>query len=174
MRNILLFLIGCLMMSAAGCGRQTPQIPSQRKREAPKPDTVQTGLLELNQQLAKSADEQVRFAVQKEALQYMLCEAGTWMTIIDGGDEKSVTPHDNESWIIRMRVSDLAGQLLADTEQSYLIGKHELPMAVDKNIRMLHHRSKARLLAPWYSSYGITGTKEVPPYENVIIEIELR
>lgn len=167
-------IIGCLMLSAVSCGRVTPQIPTQRKGSAPKTDSTQTGLLELNQQLTESADEQVRIEVEKDTIPYVLCEAGTWMTVMEAGDEMSAVPEENESWTLRLRVYDLEGQLLSDSEQPYLIGRHELPAAVDKNIRTLHHGSKARLIAPWYTAYGIAGTKEVPPYENVIIEIEIR
>ena len=56
----------------------------------------------------------------------------------------------------------------------YRIGKKELPQAVEENIGELHHGAQARLLAPWYTAFGLRGTDRIPPYENVIIDIELR
>jgi len=61
-----------------------------------------------------------------------------------------------------------------DAEGTYRIGEHELPQGVDANIGELHRGGKARMLVPWYAAYGISGTETVPPYENVIIDIELK
>jgi FKBP-type peptidyl-prolyl cis-trans isomerase len=30
------------------------------------------------------------------------------------------------------------------------------------------------MLVPWYAAYGIQGTDEIPPYENLIIEIDIK
>ena len=73
-----------------------------------------------------------------------------------------------------MIVYSLDGRLLEDSEGIYMIGKLELPRAVDANIPDWHPGSKIRMYAPWYSAYGMKGTAHIPPYENVLIEIKLR
>ena len=54
------------------------------------------------------------------------------------------------------------------------LGKNELPMAVEWNMDELHPGGMARMYAPWYTAFGQQGTAHIPPYENVMIEIELR
>ena len=169
--------IGILCLAAlliAGCTRQAPQRPSQRKGEAPLVDSAALALMELNQQLAYAADREVTKAVQLQGEPFAVYEAKTWMFVSDRGDTHTETPKEGERWVIRMQVCNLDGLLLEDSEHSYRIRKSELPAAVDENIGELHHGARARLIAPWYSAFGAQGTTHIPPYENVIIDIELK
>ncbi len=161
-------------MLMVSCTRQAPQRPSQRKGEAPAADSAALALMEMNQQLAISADREVTRAAQLQGERFAIYEAQTWMYISDRGDTQSGTPKEGERWIIRMQVCNLEGLLLEDSEHSYLIRKRELPATIEENISELHHGAKARLIAPWYSAFGAQGTAHVPPYENVIIDIELK
>lgn len=169
-----LWVIGFAALMLINCGHQAPQRPSQRKGEAPKADSAAMALLELNQQLAITADKQLRQYVHAQKETYALYDAHTWLTILERGDVNGETPVYDAEWIIHMRIYNLEGRMLEDHERSFRIGKNELPLAVDANIRELHHGSKARLVAPWYSAFGRLGTANIPPYENVIIEIELK
>ena len=170
--RIIGFAVIALML--VGCAKTGPQIPSQRKGSVAAPDSAQLALLSLNQHLAETADEQLRLIVQTQEEPYALYEANTWMTVIDRGDETGGSPQDNEEWTVKMRIYDLNGQLLMDSERSYRIGKKELPQGVDENIGNLYRNGKARLFVPWYAAFGVTGTNDIAPYENVMIEIELR
>jgi len=167
-------VLGGLMLLLAGCGHQAPQIPSQRKSNAPTVDSAQLALLQLNQQLAESADEAVWQAVQAQPESYALYEGNVWACILDAGDTDSPAPREGEEQVVRMRVSTLDGRLLEDSEGTYRIGKQELPKAIDANISEWHHGARVKIYAPWYAAFGITGTHAVPPYENVIIEIDIR
>ena len=174
MKKIIGLATGGLVLLFVACGPQTPQRPSQRKGESPQADSTAMSLLELNQQLAISADNQLIKYVQAQEETYALYNACTWMRIIKRGNEGGATPKHGDSWIIHMRTYNLKGHLLIDSEGLYTIGKHEIPMGVELNIEELHHGGEARLIVPWYSAYGQRGTEHVPPYENVIIEIELK
>ena len=170
--HIIIAVMAVLLMA---CHRTAPQRPSQRLNgSAPEADSASLAILTLNQKLAMSADDQLLNLMQAQEEQYALYESNTWMTILDRGDETEPTPQLNEEWTIRMKIYTLEKELLVDTEQSYTIGKEELPEGVENKLGYLHRYGKARLLVPWYSAYGVTGTKEVEPYENLIIEIELK
>lgn len=158
----------------AGCGHQAPQRPSQRKSEAPKVDSAQLALLELNHQLAIAADQQLAQLTQAQDTPYALYENNVWMAVLDRGDETSATPMPEQEWTIAMRIYNLSGQLLVDSEGTYRIGKRELPEGVEANIGELHRGARARMFVPWYAAYGISGTEQIPPYENVIIDVELK
>ncbi|MBO4249664.1 MAG: FKBP-type peptidyl-prolyl cis-trans isomerase [Paludibacteraceae bacterium] len=156
------------------CGKMGPQRPSQRKGEAPQADTMTLAMLELNKQLAFAADQELTELAQQMDEPFALYEANTWMAILDKGDIYGPFPSTNEYNLIHMRMYDLKGNLLLDSEGSYRICRHELPACMDMNIRHLHKGAKARLLAPWYQAYGLKGTENIPPYTNLIIDIELK
>ena len=164
-------MIGLLM---AACSGQAPQRPSKRMGEVPPVDSAQLALMALNQQLTESADATLCRLAQAQAEPYALYEHGTWVYLTDTGDAAQGTIREGEECTVHMRIYSLDGQLYSDIEQTARAGKYELPAAVDGNISEWNHGTKARLLAPWYAAYGIKGTDAIPPYENVIIEIEVR
>lgn len=163
-----------LALAMAACSPQAPQRPSRRMGQAPQADSAQLALLALNQQLAATADETLHRMAQAQEEPYALYENGTWVHLIDTGDDTRGVPAGGEECTVHMRIFSLEGQLYCDVEQTAHAGKYELPGAVDANIREWNHGTKARLLAPWYAAYGIKGTDVIPPYENVIIELELK
>jgi len=167
----LIAIVGLLM---AGCQPQAPQRPSRRMGETPQVDSAQMALLALNQQLTTAADEELHRLVQTQEEDYALYENGTWVHLYDTGDTSQEPLREGEECTVHMRVLSLNGKLYSDTEQTARAGKFELPAAIDANLTEWHRGTKARLLAPWYAAYGIKGTDEIPPYENVIIELEVK
>lgn len=165
-----LWVIGMLLCLLVGCGKG-PQRPSQRKGESVQTDTAQLALMSLNQQLAQSADEQIYRWVQTQTEQYALYEHGTWGTVLRTG-EGNLQP--GEECSVHMRVYSLTGKLYCDIEQTAHVGKYELPNTIDANITEWTHGASLKLAAPWYAAYGIQGTAQIPPYENVIIELDIR
>ena len=168
------FILCCLIVLAASCGHQAPQIPSQRKSKAPEADSTQLALMQLNMELAKAADEELAALVQTQDKNYALYTCNAWATIIERGDINRPMPKRGEECVVHMKIYNLAGQLLEDNEGTFCVGKLELPTAIDANIREWHHGAKIKMYAPWYAAYGIKGTETIPPYENVMIEIEIR
>lgn len=166
--------LGVVAFVLAGCGPQAPQRPSQRMGQAPQVDSAQLALLTLNQQLTQTADETLYRLAQAQEEPYALYENGTWAYLIDTGDAAKGAPREGEECTVHMRIFSLDGHLYSDIEQTAHAGKYEFPAAVDANIGEWNHGTKAKLLAPWYAAYGIKGTDAIPPYENVIIEIELK
>lgn len=169
-RFIFLGLTALLLLS---CGQKGPQSPSQRMGESPKPDSAQLALMEFNRQMAETADKALGQLVKAQEEPYALYEGSTWVTILEHGDIDNPQPKRGEEWIVHMRIYALDGRLLEDSKGTYTIGKLELPYAVDANITEWHRHCHIRMYAPWYSAFGMKGTEEIPPYENVIIELDL-
>lgn len=172
MKKTIFLLLGVAMF-LCGCGGTGPQRPSQRKSAVPTVDSTQLALMELNYQLATAADEQLRALVKAQTENYALYNNGTWVHIIQVGETDRAMLKQGEECTVRMRVMSLEGKLYTDTEQTATIGKYEWPTAVDKNLPEWHHGARVKMFVPWYSAYGIKGTAEVPPYENVIIELDI-
>ena len=156
-----------------GCGHQAPQRPSQRKGQTPQADSTQLALMSLNQQLTEAADGQLYQWAQSQSEAYALYERGVWAIILDAGDSQRPV-QAGEECTLHMRVYSLAEHKYCDLEHTARIGKYELPAAIDENITEWHHGAHIRMAAPWYAAYGIKGTADIPPYENVIIELEIR
>ena len=169
------WLIGSMVaLLLIGCNSTAPQRPSQRKGQAPEADSTQLAAMELNMQLAKAADKAVMEAVQAQEESYALYESKAWIHIYDNGDDQRDKPQLGQACDLHMRVYTFDEQLLLDTEGNYILGKSELPSAVERNACELNHGDKARMYVPWYTAFGQQGTAFVPPYENVIIDIEIR
>ena len=167
------FIVMMAVMLLAGCTQRGPQRPSHRMSERPQADSTQLALMELNQQLAQAADEQLLRIVQAKDAPYALYERGTWAYISDKGDtSRDILPGSECS--LHMRIWSLSGQLYIDTHQRAHVGKCELPAAIDENITEWHPGAKLELYAPWYAAYGIKGTAQIPPYENIRIELEIK
>ncbi len=157
----------------AGCNGTAPQRPSQRKGEAPKADSTAIALMEMNQQLAQAADEQLHHLALQQEDPYALYERGVWAYVVEKGDTDQPVLAGEEC-LLHMTVFSLAGKRYLDSDLTARIGKYELPAAVDENITEWNHGAKVRMFAPWYAAYGIKGTDYIPPYENVIIELNIR
>ena len=78
-RSIVVFVLMAVLF--AGCGHQAPQRPSQRKGQEPQVDSAALALLQLNQQLAETADRELTALAQEQDSAFALYEAGTWMRI---------------------------------------------------------------------------------------------
>lgn len=164
-------LVCCLLVA---CGRTAPQRPSQRSGEAPAEDSAALALLELNQRLVLEADREVSAYVAHESEAYALLEyANAWFCVFDHGDTDGAAPQDNEAWTLRIRTHDLGGNLLLDEHRDYRFSRSELPIAVDVLQPELRHGERLRIVAPWYSAYGMHGNATVPPYTSVVLDVEV-
>ena len=184
----LMLVVALTLISCNGStGPQRPsQIKGGERREARgerrEANNETLALLELNMQLHKAADESLRSIVQEEmraksdaegGLTYAMYEGGVWATIIERGDVERGAPKLGEECTARMRVMRLDGALYSDEELTAPVGKYEWPAAVDRNITEWNHGAKIRMYAPWYAAYGVAGKDPIPPYENVIIELDI-
>jgi len=169
--HLLIVLIAAMTV---GCGGRGPQRPSFRSGSEPEVDSAQLALMALNQHLAQTADQEVRIKAQAQEEQYALYESGAWGHVFDYGNTSGPSPQRGETWTVHMRVYSLDGKLYSDIIQEMPIGQYELPLAIEASISEWHRGARVRMIAPWYAAYGMQGKEGVPPYENVIIDFELK
>lgn len=175
MRIVKLTILSLWAVLLISCVEKKPQQPSQWLGKEVKVDSAQLALLELNQKMVVTADDLLAKTVQTFSEKYALYNANTWIYFINRGNIDAPPPIKGEKWTIHTTIYSLTTRkLLIDTLQEYTIGKGELIVAIENNIHEFRKGTKARMLVPWYAAYGMQGTKEVPPYENVIIEIEIK
>lgn len=166
----LILLIGIIVMS---CSNRGPQRPSHHSGHTAQADTEAIALMTLNQRMAAEADNQLVQYIEKQSETYALHElSNAWMRHIALGDKED-TPQKDEQWRIHIRNKSLDGQLLLDECREYTIGRNELPICIELACEEIHHGDVLVIVAPWYSAYGMYGNEYIPPYTNVILEIEV-
>ncbi len=174
MRGIYVACIGLIGALVVSCGQPNPQRPS-RRMGLPQVDSTAVNLIKFNQHMRQEADRALQAKAQSNPDEtYALYQWGTWVHIIDPGDEDAGKPQRNEECEIHMRIYSLDGHFYCDDEQSVTLAKYEIPVAVDWNILEWNHGAKVRMLVPWYSAYGIQGTDVIPPYENIMIDLYIK
>ena len=173
-RGLQITAIGLLCLLAAGCGQPNPQRPSRRMGQ-PQVDSTAISMIRFNQHMREEADR----ALQAKALSnpdevYALYQWGAWVHIINPGDEDAGKPQRDEECEIHMLIYSLDGRLYCDDARIVTLGKYEIPVAVDWNILEWYHGAKVKMLVPWYSAYGVKGTDAIPPYENIVIDLDIK
>lgn len=162
----------CVLILAA-CTRQGPQIPSRWLGSEPEVDTAQLAIMEFNQRMASEADAELLRYVQQQPESYALYRPSAWVHIYSAGDEAQQPLQPGKDYTLHIRTYTLDQRLLTDVSQTCKLTVGELPYAVVEVLRELYPGAKARLIVPWYNAYGMHGNQQVPPYENVIIDISV-
>lgn len=167
-------IVWALVLTACG-GHQSPQRPSRWLGRSPEPDSAQLQLMELNQHMAAEADAELLRYVEAQPETYALYHGGVWVHILEAGDDERKPYQLGQDCPLRMRVYTLGKtqRLLSDQQGTYRLSGDQLPVAVMEVVRELPPGTSARLVAPWYAAYGITGNQHVPPYQNVIIDLTI-
>ena len=151
-----------------------PQRPSQRSDETPVPDSALMMQVEAHRMLAQAADAQLVEYIRLHPGHWFAQEDGSW--VLDPNPDPF--PHrareiGEQSVALHMVVKDLQGNLLLDEQKEYRLGHCELPEAVENTLHSTLSTLNLIILAPYYVAFGSQGTDAIPPYTNVIIEIEL-
>ncbi|MBQ7210113.1 MAG: hypothetical protein IJS05_04380 [Paludibacteraceae bacterium] len=160
----------CVMVS---CHRVKPQSPSQRTSDetTTKEDSVQFATQQFNQRMAQAADDQLAAYVRNSNgdEEYALHDFGLWFSLVK---ETEGEPYERQQKAaVHVVVTTLDDKPLLDIIQTITVGKSEIARCVDFALFEMRRGEQARLLAPWYIAFGITGDLNVPPYENVKIDL---
>ncbi len=169
-QNLLFALVLALILSLISCNRTKPQSPSNRHAASQK-DSAAIAMVLLNQRLAQQADKDVIDFVRKQgAEQFVLENGGYWVTKTKRTDAEQIS--ENTTLDIRLIVYDLEEHMLIDSRENINLKQHELIAPVLETLHSMHYGESARLVIPWYAAYGATGSALIPPYTNLIIDIE--
>lgn len=167
--------IACAFLLISCGGGTGPQRPSQWLGKALKVDTAELNLMQFNQRMAAEADAELMQYVREQDESYALYHSSAWVHIMENGDLAREPYNYGQTCTLHLRTYTLNKKksLLADVYQSFKIGESQLPYAVVEVVRELHPGAKANIIAPWYAAYGMQGNAQVPPYQNVIIELTI-
>jgi len=150
------------------CGHTQPQRPSFKGE--PKTDSVVVQLLTMNQQMADRADEQLAGIATDE---FVLMDEDYWV--------KGLYPQKNQEKVLQesdyvkfeAQFFSLKGTLLTTHQAVAQLSKVNEIQALSLVLPLMQHHQHVTLLVPWYMAFGATGNKDVPPYENLRVELRV-
>ncbi len=161
-------MLGAVLLMPMGCRRTRPQMPANRHKQV---DSTELAMALLTQRMVEGANNELALYVKGLDSAYVLERRGYWhrMVLRTDGD----TLGKDRETLLRVVVQDLQGKMLEDSEVNVVVGKQELPAAVDKYLQTMCVGECASLLVPWYAGYGATGTEKIPAYTNVRMTIQV-
>ena len=169
-RPVLLFLLVFLSANFYSCGKQAPQLPSN-KGERPESKEVKT-LLKLNLTLAQREDSVVKVYVLKHDDQLVKSELGFWYHIQSAANGQQLK--DKDSCQFRWKVSLLNGKVVRDETQSAVMGHKDMIKGLEEGLKLMHKGETARFVIPWYLAYGRKGDAvAIPPYTSICCQVTL-
>ncbi len=167
--RVLLLLLATLTWLLVAC-QPTPQ-RARHLSGNPNADSVLLAQMQFNMRLSDAADRACRMVAETDSLRYALDDFGFWFvkTITQEGEELEV----GQEVILHIQLCELDGSLIVDTKSSFVIGAGDLPLAIMRSLKMMVRGEQMKIIAPWYTAYGVDGTKIIKPYTNLLIILNI-
>lgn len=166
MLNITMLLAATLLL---GCQKQPQKV--RHLNETPKLDSVMMAQIEFNAQLADMADQDCRNFVEADSIQYAIDDFGFWYAKTIKANNDSVRQGQEVS--LHIQISEIRGELISDIKHHHIVGSGEFPTAIAHSLTMMCIGEQMRIVAPWYTAYGVDGTSIIKPYSNLLINITI-
>jgi len=154
-----------LVGMCAACSKTAPQRPTFKGQETV--DTTAMQLLLMHQIMAEKADDIV---AKKATSEYVLMDENYWVKGLASADHLPGL-QEGEYVDLVLSIYDLQDHLLSIHQANVRIGQVDEMQAVVDLLPKLHRSMQVTLLVPWYLGFGSTGNTQVPPYENLKVEL---
>ena len=164
--RITISFIWLLLSFACVSCQQSPQ----RVKHLNKEQTVDSTLLQqmqFNIRMADEADRICQARTQQDSLTYVMDEFGFWYA-------KTINLHTDtlqkgHEIHLHLLINEINGPLILDTKMPVVVGAGDLPIAINRSLKMMSIGEQMSIITPWYTAYGIEGTSIIKPYSNLII-----
>lgn len=158
----------CLIMGLSGCHKSNPQQVRHLGKETPIDSTL-LAKMEFNQKMATAADRECLTWIKNAPVSYTLDDFGFWYRKDVKMDGEPITSGQNV--LLRVLIRELNGNLLADTEDYFVLGSDNMPTAMNRALKNMRIGETITIVTPWYLAYGVEGKGIIKPYTNLIITI---
>lgn len=162
----ILLSVVCILIS---CG-QKPQAV-RHLSDKNDVDSVTMAQLHLNMRLADAADRACEAFVQADSNRYAMDDFGFWYSKTVKGSADTV--QKGQEVMLHLQVSEVEGETLIDTKKLFTVGSGDLPVSMNRALSMMCVGDEMRIVAPWYTAYGVEGTNIIKPYSNLFIIINI-
>lgn len=158
-----------LVMMACSQGKTQPQRPTFLGQKAE--DTVAVNLLLMHQTMAEKAD---LLLAQTATEEYVLTETNYWVKGLETAPADQPYLKEGDYVDVEIHFYDLQQHLLAIHQANVRIGQVDEIQAVVDVLDSMKRGMSVTMLVPWYLAFGSAGNTEVPPYENVKVELNVK
>lgn len=163
----LILIIGVAFLSYS-CQRKPQQVRHLGQKQDV--DSALIIQLQLNTQLAELADKTCQTAIKTDSThQYTMDNFGFWYTKTIESYEDII--QEGQTIGIHIQISNLDGKLISDATLQTKINAGDLPIAISRSLKMMRLGEQMRIIAPWYTAYGVEGTSIIKPYSNLLITL---
>ena len=152
-----------------GCQKQPQKV--RILNENPVLDSAMMSQLQMNIHLADAADRDCKEFVETDSITYAMDDLGFWYAKTITGNTDTVQL--GQELLLHLQISEIGGNLISDSKHHHIMGSGELPMAINRSLKMMCIGDQMQIVAPWYTAYGVEGTSLIKPYSNLFIIITL-
>jgi len=152
-----------------GCGRTQPQRPTFKGQVSDDAATVQ--VLVMNQQMAAQADVQLAHQATEG---FVLMNENYWVRGLYPQRDNEPTLQEGEFIAYQAEYYTMSDTLLTNHQVSAKMGQIEDIAAIVQVLPLMQHAMHVTMLVPWYLAFGSAGNENVPPYENIRVEMEVQ
>jgi len=157
------------VMLLVSCGKTQPQYP--RFCGEASSDSMVVQMLTLNQQLASQADLQLASVATKE---FVLMDENYWVKGLCSVENQQITLQEGEYVNFEAQFYSLTDSLITTHQASAKLGQLEEIQAIIQVLPLMQRGMHVTLLVPWYMAFGSVGNQDVPPYENLRVELSIQ
>lgn len=166
MRNKLWILgwMAATVACMAACGDRTPVI----ELESDKTAAVKENMINANRVVIQSEATQIEAYVQRRGWEMKTLRCGAQYLLQSRGDGARVEPDDTV--VVSYRLEALDGSPIYRRQTDTLVvGRREVTVALDNLLEEVTYGSKAWLIAPSNSAYGVVGDGDRVGSRTVIV-----
>jgi len=165
-----ILLIILIAWTGVACrGTTQPQRPTFYGQQ--EGDSAAMNRIRMNQTMAESADLLLAKTATEE---YVLMDENYWVKGLKGTQENTHGLQEGEYVDLEIKCYDLKDNLLCIHQANVCIGQVEEMQAVVLVLPHVQHNMNITLLVPWYLAFGAAGNTQVPPYENLKVEVMVK
>ena len=157
----LIMILGALALTSCD---NTPVINVQRDVA----DDYKENMINANKVIAQSEHTQIQSYIERRGWKMTQLSNGEWMEEYHKGTGSAISYED--SCHVRYRLEALNGKIIYDgQEESFVVGRNQTTVGLDRAVMELHRGSKARIIAPSDLGYGVAGDGDRVPSRTVLI-----
>lgn len=163
--SVWVVLLAVLAEALVSC-QPTPQ-RAKHLSASQEVDSTLLAQMQFNMRMSDAADKACQMAIENDSLRYAQDDYGFWYAKIVARDGELL--QQGQEVNLHIQLSELDGTLLADTKSCFTVGAGDLPLAITRALKIMNKGEQMRIVAPWYTAYGVEGTKLIEPYTNLLI-----
>ena len=153
-----------MLISATSCGDRTPVIEVEEDNSS----LLKENMINANRVVIQSETTQIESYIQRRGLEMTQLPSGALFCETQHGNGRAINPEDTV--IVTYRLEALDGTPFYKRQKDTLVvGHREVTVALDDYLQQTTCGSKACLIAPSNSAYGVVGDGDRVPSRAVII-----